>query len=57
VEHHHIVLGHAFEHLVRGHDFEYQKHILLRDNTINIHPDPNHATHTEARLVAVAERN
>ena len=44
-------------------DVEYQKRILLRDNTFNLpvvarqpHLDPNHAAHTAARLGVAAQR-
>ena len=44
-------------------DVEYQKRILLRDNTLNLsfvarqpHPDPNHAAHTVVHLGVAAQR-
>jgi len=42
-------------------DAEYQNHIILHDNTLNLpvvahqpHPDPNYAQRTAARCVAGA---
>ena len=42
-------------------DAEYQKRIILHDNTLNLpvvarqpHPDPNYAPHAAARRVAAA---
>ena len=42
-------------------DAEFQNHIILHDNTLNLHivaqqpdPDPNYAPHSAARILAVA---